>query len=351
MKSMVSIAVLFLFSISVNAQRTLIVDNNPGATAGALKFLNLENAIEAAQAGDVILLTPSTNGYIWPNSNETVRDKKNYTVKGAGLNTDIENNLERRRSVITNKAEIGLLQAEVPEFVTFDGIVFEQGLLIAQANSMMFKNCTFYNRLELAAVQHTRFENNIMLLEGAGVQIREDISSNFVGLTYRNNIIYVGDHEAKLSYGLFEHNLIMGNSASGNVLEGVENIFRANIIHGFTTTNGMIHSVFEYNTYEVTLGQNDGSSGEGNKVRTFTIPSIMDDSNVTANKWNRRWEVTSSSTDIVNQAKDGSNIGPTGGDNPFQKIFYSVPTITYLDLPTLIKLGEDPNATIIAKDN
>ncbi len=342
--------VLMVVSISANAQRTIIVDNNEGSVAGELKFLNLENAILAAQANDVILLTPSSTGYTWPNDNATIRDKKNYIIKGAGLNTDLKNNLEYRRSVITNKAEVGRLGPEVPEFVTFDGIVFESGLLLARANSMIFKNCTIYDRLELAAVQHTRFENNIMLLEGAGVQIREDISSNFVGLTYRNNIIYVGDHEAELSFGLFEHNLIMGNSASGNIIEGIENMFRANIIHGFTTTAGMIRSVFEFNLYEVTLGQNDGSSGEGNKLRTFTIPSIMDDANVTANDWNRRWEVASSSTDVVNQAKNGTNIGPTGGSNPFQKIIYSVPTVTNLGMPLNIKFGINPTVSITAKN-
>ena len=172
-----------------------------------------------------------------------------------------------------------------------------------------------------------------------------------VALTYRNNIIYLGNQEAELSYGLFEHNMILGNSAGGNIIEGIENVFRANIIHGFTTTNGLIRSVFEYNLMEVALGQNDGSSGEGNNVKSYTIPSIMDDERVTAGDWDRRWDLTSTSIDIVNRSKTGSNVGPTGGDKPFQKIYYSVPAVTNLAMPLNIKFGTNPQVIITAKDN
>jgi len=164
MRLFVTFIFVLLCTNTIQAQRSLLVDNNIGATAGALKFLNLEDAIQAAQAGDVIYLTPSTDGYVWPSDNLPLRDKGNYTIKGAGLNTDLESEFTNTRSIITNKVEAGGAGSNVSEFVEFDGIVFQGGLTLTQANSYFIKNSTIYDRLEMAALQQTRFENNIMLL-------------------------------------------------------------------------------------------------------------------------------------------------------------------------------------------
>jgi hypothetical protein len=104
---------------------------------------------------------------------------------------------------------------------------------------------------------------------------------------------------------------------------------------------------------ETDLGQNDGSSGEQNIVKDFDLPTIFDDDRIVANQWNREWNLSSSSSDVVGRASHGGDLGPTGSNSgtPFKRIAYSLPVITDLIAPTTFKVGTNPTITIKAKGN
>lgn len=350
-----SLIIISIFSFSSFAQNTLIVDNNPNAPQGDHIFSTLEEAILATQGGEVIQLVPSVSGYDWP-INSDLWDTGNYVLKGAGLNTDLENSLQRGRSVINDEVVIGY--TNIPENIIFDGVVLANGIRFNNADNFTIINSEI-NRLIVfsnayPSAQHgpttnVILRNNILNLYNVGILTDGTVNA----FLYENNVIYIGEAaDAEINFSTLNHNLIFGFNTNSS-LTGIENIFNNNIIEGFTDTDGMTRSVFNYNLYEWTLGQNDGASGEFNIVTDFDLPTLLDDERIIQNTWDRQWEVTSSSDDIVGKASNGGNIGPTGSNAgaPFKKIAFSLPVITDLIAPTTFKAGTNPEITIKAKGN
>lgn len=352
MKSLFSFLLVILISFSAFAQRMLIVDNNDNAPTGSLYFTNLEQAILSVEAGDVILLVPSNSGYEWP-VNSVVWDKENYSIVGVGLNTDLDNVPLRGRSIITNEVIIGFDQ--IPSNVTFDGIVFQGGFTFLNAHNITIKNSEINRELRFSynrgggalhgPTTNVIFRNNIMLLT-SGLDIEGTVNA----LVYENNVIFTGADFCDISFATLNHNLIFSTPSSGEIT-GIENQFNNNIIANYQATSGLTRSVFSYNLYETTLGQNDGSSGEANIITSIDLTTLFDDSRITIGSWNREWNLTSNNSDIIGRAKDGTNIGPTGGNIPFKKIAFSLPVITDLIAPTTFKLGTNPEITVKAKGN
>jgi len=348
MKAAISFLTIILFSVSALAQRTLIVDNTGSAPNGDHVYSDLRTAIEDALSGDIIQIMPSPTAY----TTIYIRNKSNIKIVGAGFNTDLVNSNEKGRSIISNSFNFG----DGSSGIVVDGVVLAGGIVVENTSNNIVQNCEVDDLILTTtvgrSVSNFIFRNNIIL----GTRFTIPNNGSFSGGVFENNIIVrASGTRMDTNFSTWNNNLILGHS-NGASLHGIENIFNNNIIQGFTgtnETNQMIRSVFNNNLMEVDLGQNDGSSGDNNIVKSFDLPALFDDERIIANEWDRDWDVTSTSTEVVGTASNGGNIGPTGSNsgNPYKKIAFSLPTITELTSPLSVKSGQNFEVTIKAKGN
>ena len=77
-----SILILICLNFTIQAQTIHIVDNNQGAGA---QYINVQDAVDAAAAGDIIYIQPS------PNSYGQIQMTKSLSIYGIGYNPELNN--------------------------------------------------------------------------------------------------------------------------------------------------------------------------------------------------------------------------------------------------------------------
>ena len=77
---LLSLAILFLVSIPLQAQTVYVVDNNQGSGA---QYTSVQTAVDAATAGDIIYIQPS------PNSYGDINMTKSLSIYGIGHNPEL----------------------------------------------------------------------------------------------------------------------------------------------------------------------------------------------------------------------------------------------------------------------
>jgi hypothetical protein len=335
MKRSILLFGFFFLTISAYGQNTLIVDNTGSAPTGDHVYTNLQAAIDAAQAGDVIQVMPSQVIY-----GEIIISKSDLTIIGGGFNPDIASEIVPNESVILN-----ITMKSSPSNVVLNGLFINQNLRIEGGANLIVDKCRIEGGISLVsnAVSNSIFRRN--LIYGF---LDNGVPSN--SLTFTNNIFYfLNGNILNFGSSIVNNNMIISND-NNTTINGSNNIFTNNIIHG-VSNNTITNSVFNYNLSEEPLVVNEGSTGEFNITKNFSIPAILSDERVTVNLWERVWDPTPVDSDVVNGGNDGTNIGPTGGSSPYQVTSFSLPTIINLISPITIKKGTDTEVTIKAKGN
>jgi hypothetical protein len=359
-------ALLYLTSTS-HCQNLLIANNNPSAPTGAIPntvFTGanaLQNAVAAAAPGDIVYVIPSSTNY-----GNVVIDTA-LTLFGVGIRP------QRDLSVLS---KIGNITVEGSN-VRISGFGEMSSITLASWNNLVPANIL---------IENNRLINGIGTLAATGVGIgnliiRNNIieSSSFLGLFDRapgaliTNNVFIGGtaysggltcSNVTLSYNIF------ANLGDADIFDRVSNcLFDHNIFYGVRVDIGNIdptfgdantwnynlaygNSVASYNVFEVT---NNFNNGTGNLESTGT--GILDPLFVNfplTNTWNQSYDFTlqnGSPAISVSGSLDGWNIGPSGGDPPFDFDGNLLPYIQSITMPTTIPVGNDLPVNIKAKGN
>ncbi|MCV9388424.1 hypothetical protein [Reichenbachiella ulvae] len=386
--------ILSIVVIRSQAQNVLIADNNHNAPTGDFVFPNIQEAVDAAEDGDIIQVQPSPVTY----GGATIN--KQITLMGIGFNVDKDIPLMSKMGniVLTNNAD---------NTSDADGTIIK-GLWIANIyigsntgaeyllEDILIENCQF-NFIES---YQTATYSPIDGLEIIGCQITGQapngysirIVEHLTNAIFRNNIIYLG-------IGLFNgtpgSNIIANNimyegiyiNAEGSNTTIINNNFIAsmggdaafvtelqdcivanNIFYGMTPSiaNGgnSTSGEFERNVFTNNLvystgddvmppaGGGAGNSGSGNISGIdpeFVNSQLLD-------TWSEDYDFTPQAAEVLNGGSDGTDIGITGGSYPIADVNFflktsEVPVIQILNTSTVINPGDDLPVHIKVKSN
>ncbi len=338
MKRSILLFGFFFLTISAFGQNTLIVDNTGSAPTGDHIYTNLQDAIDAAQAGDVIQVMPSPT----QNGNINLNSKNNLTISGIGINPQLLGTPTAERSQVGNIVIIGSSNIVLTGFT---------GAILQVANASASSTELILDKMHITGFTIESLSNSVFRNSFINTSANSKIESPASGIQFVNCIVtgvFPSIHNTNFTNNIiYSYNSVVSN----NILNSV---FRNNIIisnNQFTTNpSNSDNSVYEFNYSENPLPTSGTNAGTGN-IGTLT-GTLFVDSNIDFNTpWNRIWRPELGSNNLIDAGKDGTNIGPTGGSSPYKLDSSPLPFIKDLIAPITIKKGTDTEVTIKAKGN
>lgn len=348
-------------------QNIFLVDNSPGAPTGPHVFSDLQTAIDATVAGDIIHVKPSATSYgtatitaandsisifgigINPNKDNPVLstvttihvDASNVRLSGLILNTNLEIAYTGVGAVAISNVLID--NCRVPWVRIGDGTDL--------ATNVIIRNCiitgggsTTTTYIESEAKSSQIIVTNCIILGYTGAAASRGTVSCANGCTYKNNIFFGDGSTEQFSF----YNI--ANSSVNN------NIFYGRIPKA-SATGTITNCSFKNNA---SIGAADNAfivASNGNTVSP-NVSSIVDptlvftDANIVpANAWDLSWVPTLQTNDLQGSGTDGTDVGATGSSIPFSTTGTPLPYIKVLDATELIKQGDPLNISIEALGN
>ncbi|MEM6643471.1 MAG: hypothetical protein AAF616_10870 [Bacteroidota bacterium] len=388
MKNAITVFTLLL-TVGLTAQTIRIVDNNPNAPTGANIFGTIQEAIDAASAGDTIYIQPSAIQY----GIGTARIELHFRGIGFNLDKDIPYISEVNRINLygaadgstnpSNSTITGLEIAQIRLGKEFSG---DQDYTLAGVR-------IFNNRITTSVTWNTG--NSITTIDDLTVafnyvasisfnypltncQIRNNVidgsvsfasSSASIAAIVANNIINGSITKSSTNdFLVIQNNNFIGNGSSSASFSSMQNAtINNNIFYGSTpSTTGAGNSTsasFQLNQFNNNItfstGNNDlppagggvGNTGSGNLVDLnpqFTEVTL-------STTWQSTDDYTTAAPEVTNAGTDGTDIGIFGGPFPFapnlELVTSSIPTIQTLNTSTLINPGQDLEVEVSAKAN
>lgn len=347
-KFILSISVLvFLFTLNLSAQNTLIVDNTGNAPTGAHVYSTIQAAIDAADSGDVIQVMPSPTAY----GVATFDGVSNVTLLGVGFNPQ-------------------LISSEYNSTSTLSGIIIKGGSKGIRISGMICGSIEVGNSSDGSSVHaynviiEESFFNGLSITYSSNVVISKNLimngrqndvygSSNVV----LHNNIFVGNGFRYMSSATFLNNLFLRSGDSNTLAQYIEfATFENNIIGGYTGLiapqfSRLINSSFSYNYFEGEFPTSTTSTNNSfNNISSIT-GDMFEDERIIDGDWNSLWDPTPKATELINAGNDGTNLGPSGGSSPYRVISSPVPLIQELIAPQTLVVGQNFQVTIKAKGN
>ena len=156
-----------------------------------------------------------------------------------------------------------------------------------------------------------------------------------------------------------QNNLFFDNAGSGIAFNNVDNSIIQNNIFlnttpgiGTNSTGNTFLNNISFNTsndvFEVTANGNTGSGNiEATDPTLTNLPLSGAD-----NDWNYGYDITPlTGSPVLNAGSDGTDIGPSGGANPWDSEGTFLPLIEKLTIPAIVTTGTDLNVNVKAKGN
>ncbi|MEM7109227.1 MAG: hypothetical protein AAF519_13455, partial [Bacteroidota bacterium] len=353
-------ATLISVSLSFSIGQTVrIADNNFNAPTGPNIFPTLQEAVDAADPGDIIYVQPSPTQY------GNLTTDKPLIIKGIGFNLDkdiphqssvsgitLTNNVDNTANASGTEIE-GLtttnlvLGLSTTTTYSLDNVVIKNSLITSGLSARVTVNNLLINDCQTGFLQfnqpvlNSEIRNN--LLGGSGIFLFGTSNS----LIVTNNIIYASI--SKSSEGdnvIIQHNNFIGSRPSTNAFGNlIDAIVANNIFYGRTpsrsASGGSTSASFQRNIFTNNLsfetgndelppaGGGVGNSGDGNIVGSspmFTNVPII-------NTWSADYNFTlQAGSPVFNAASDGSDIGITGGPYSWTESNFSLNTTS---IPTI----------------
>lgn len=344
MKRAILLFGFFFLTISAYGQNTLIVDNTGSAPTGDHIYTNLQAAIDAAQAGDVIQVVPSPN--IYGNGIFDI-NTEGLTLIGSGYLPE-----NGHTSTLGNITIQG-------DNIRISGIVFSEGAELKidsedaddKATDIVIEN-TEIHRLQVFNASNVVFNSCFINKESVSA-VSPDIHSSSNGITITNSIILARfDNFANTEISNSIWSAIPEGNNFSTKLEG--NTFLNNILLGaYPSTTSSLSSNennnfrFNYSSSIIAIGEN-GNTGSDNIVNEGVTDVLESDGTNWLNEFNPNLPTGSS---LIGAASDGGDLGVFGGLNPYSRTGQSLPAITEFIAPLSIKIGTDTEVTIKAKGN
>ena len=385
---LLALACLFIFG-AVKAQNIFIVDHNFNAPSGSHVFGTIQEAVDAASAGDIIQIQPSPNKY----GSATIN--KRLTIMGIGFaltkeiplictitNLTLTNNLtdgtNASGTIITglnmDRLNLGTNQGLANDTLSDVTIhnnqvddIYSQG---SASSWLPIKNLSVYNN---DVVSWLNIGSNI---SGNSVIRNNLFRANYViignaspcDVVIANNIIYgyVQVTATESSVAILNNNFI-GATGTYSFSTLYDKTVANNIFYGRTPAQnaaGTASSTFQRNIFTNNISISTGNdalppagatnTGSGNKpgevVGFVNVPF--------SNTWASTHDFTldAAASQAINAGSDGTDMGITGGPyawtetNLFLKTT-SAPTIELLNTSTVINPGDDLPVRVRAKSN
>lgn len=342
--------------------RTWVVDNNPeNVTAD---FRGIDEAIEAAGPGDVLLVMPSSINY----SNAKI--DKRLTIVGPGFGGPELGARFRPLTAMFSDIDIELgvrgvtlMGLDVSGAVTFQGAIIE-GQFRGVSNVLLLRN-----RIGTLSVSAKGFLSNAFFINNwivgeINLVSAFDFTRSF-GLRsafFFNNVIRGGvDLYQAWTTGGFTSNRIESVSQvvfANNVFDGSDETFDMrhgefynNIVHRETDSNG---EAVRFSPREVQVDHNvffgTLPSSVSSEINTFVKPASevlrWDDSH-----WFQKFELAENSP-AATAGRDSSEAGIFGGLYPWDRDQAPpVPFVTNIEAPLIVGQGEGMTFRVEVKSN
>lgn len=368
-------------------QDVFIADNNFNAPTGANVFPTIQEAADAASAGDFIYIQPSPTTY------GSVIIEKELHLVGIGFNLDKDFPHESTMTDITLRNNVD--NTSNPSNSTITGLDVRDitpnkrtgldytlsGVKIynCQINRLWWSNQSIYPVLDGIEIYDNYFTSTINfanvvlngLIRNNLITSIDFISSGSQSAIITNNIIYGSiDKSSQGDNIIIQNNVFVGSKGNTNAFNTMlDAIVANNIFYGRTpsisstgnsTSTNFQRNVFTNNlSYETgndelpPAGGGVGNSGDGNiegSSPLFTNVLLL-------NSWSSDYNFTLlAGSPALNAGSDGTDIGITGGPYPFTGTNFilkttPLPTIQILNTSTVINPGDDLDVRIKAKSN
>src|SRR6478736_4501222 len=354
-------------------QTIRIADNNPTAPSGANVYKGnstvsaIQQAVNAAQPGDIVYVQPSTINY------GDVTIDHQITLRGIGFNTgkDIPLTSAVGNIGLTNT----LTNTTNASGTTIDGLAgnhiylgFQTGTFTYTLQNITITNCT------LAVDGITRAggympATNITIqncFTGISFNPTGTVSQLFIYQSYLYQLLFYGG--GSLTSSIITNNNFLGENNVSNTFfinrDLHDAIVSNNIFYG-CAPNASGGGIFERNAFSNNLsfgttadalppvGTGSGNTGANNKVSV--------DPKFTNAPFNSLWSATMDFTLVagspaINAGSDGTNIGITGGVYPITGGNINVkptsaPVIMTLNPAAMVPQNQPVNTNIKAKSN
>lgn len=313
-----------------NAQQTITVSNN---TAFDADYDNLKDAIDAANAGDIIMIQGSSGPYSISSDSPDTIDKA-VLIYGPGYFSGVNENSYQYNNTIAIFDDI---------VITAEG-VYVSGLDMDFVD--IYVNNVIIQRNKIKGIRLNN-SNNVAILQNyiesyvTGVNASIGINGICDGLLIANNLFTTPGSVANINYypnssgsGIIRHNTFKrGAYMNNSVYEN--NIFLTNIPStNANSGNSFFNNIFS-TSFTALEGINENQTGVGTDL--FIEATNSPDAN---------YQVADG-TAADNAAIDETDCGAFGGSEPYvlsgipaipQIYFFSVPTATSDDLNVNVKV-------------
>lgn len=392
MKKLVLFSAAFLAVSFLISQTVHVVDNNAKAPTGDNVYGTLQEAADAASAGDYIYVQPSPTTY------GSISVEKELHIVGIGFNLTKDLPHQSRIGNITLRANsdntenasnstiTGLIISNIylarntnggPVF-TIDGVDIYNNIFndltwtISTSNTIPATNLNIYNNQINGGITFYREVDQVIIRNNLIYGLTHFNSTNPNNAFVQNNIILSGirkDSEGDIL--IIQNNNFLGQNGSNNAFSStlLDAFVSNNIFYGRTpsiSTGGSSSSTnFQRNDFDNNLsfetGNNElppsggGVSNSGSNNQEGVSPDFNGSIPVLST-WSSAYDFSLDPLSLaVDAGTDGSDIGITGGPYPITTNFSlrttSLPTIESLDVSTVINPDDDLDVSVQAKSN
>ncbi len=366
MKKITLLIVVFLSLTLIGFGQTLqVANNNPGAENNPANNVYggataLQDAINASVAGDIIYVVPSINNY------GDITIDRSLTLFGIGIRPQRDNSLYSTvRDVYITASNVTVSGLEIVRWAngirlgdisvtTLDGILIQNCRVRSyitdpstQVSNLVIRNNVFFeygSSMTITNSPGTVVENNVVIHTGSGRSISADNN-----VTFRYNL-FAGNQPLfffDLNNCTLDHNIFYGERVDDASFASVTNNNKWNYNLAFGNSSDA------YNVFVIGV---NGNTGIGNlESASGSFDPLFVNFPLSASTWSNSYDFSlqagspalAGSTD--NPTTD--DIGPSGGNPPFDYEGNLLPLIQSITMPATITVGSDLPVTIKAKGN
>jgi hypothetical protein len=349
--SLLTIAILLMTVVAIQAQTIRVVNNTPNAPSGENVFSTIQEAHDAADPGDIIHVIPSNSNY-----DNSVTITKQLTIYGIGFNPDKDiPQLSQVGNIILEEDEL----EGNPSGSRIEGLSISSITLRDTLNDILIRENIFTTGISTVGAELINGIELINNVFGGGVQLSSS-TTPIQNVVIANNIFTRNSESINAgNFTLIQNNLFLGSG--GMAFGNLEDCIVANNIFFGRRPNAGSARTFERNIFNnnLTFGNDDNSiplegSNTGSNNLEGVNPQFINLS-LTSSPWDFSWDPgLEEGSPAIGAGTDGTDIGLFGGTLPFNSLYTGgtpLPLIQVLETTGVVLEGQDLQINVQARSN
>jgi hypothetical protein len=347
--SLLTIVILLMTVVAIQAQTIWVVNNTPNAPSGENVFSTIQETHDAADPGDIIHVIPSNSNY-----DNSVTITKQLSIYGIGFNPD----------------------KDIPQLSEVGSITLEEGELEGNPSGSRIEGLSISNIYLMDSLNDILIRENLITsgisTSGAtinGLQIVNNIFNGNVGLSsgtvqnvvIANNIFSRNNRAISAdNFTLIQNNLFLGSGDANAFGSLADCIVANNIFFGMRPVTNPSWT-FERNIFNnnLSMGNDDNSfqldgSNTGSNNLEGVNPQFINLS-LTGSPWDFSWDPgLEEGSPAIGAGSDGTDIGLFGGTLSFNSLYTGgtpLPLIQVLETTGVVLEGQDLQINVQARSN